>query len=337
MNVDLGGGTCKIAVCEAGEIVEMTAVDVGARILAFDAEGRVERIEAAGRRFADETGFFLAVGDTPDAAGLARMVERMAERLFAIISESSLGAETAALLRLDPLENKRKPDAVTFSGGVAEYIYGRQQQSFGDLGAALAASLLERVKAWGPRIETSDQGIRATVVGASQYTIQVSGATIFVTPHGVLPLRYVPVITPDLELDGDRLDREGIAAAVRVALRRFDLSDGEKAVAVCYRWKGSATFARLDDFCRSITAGLATILARGLPLILVCDGDVGGLLGIHCHAELRLPNPVVSIDGIDLKEFDFIDIGALLASSGAVPVVIKSLVFPASPLRERDC
>jgi len=33
----------------------------------------------------------------------------------------------------------------------------------------------------------SDEGIRATVIGASQYTIQVSGSTIFVAPHSVLP------------------------------------------------------------------------------------------------------------------------------------------------------
>ena len=38
----------------------------------------------------------------------------------------------------------------------------------------------------------------------------------------------------------------------------------------------------------------------------------------------------ISIDGIFLSEFDFIDIGEIIPSSGAVPVVIKSLVFPAS-------
>ncbi|HEY4318184.1 MAG TPA: ethanolamine ammonia-lyase reactivating factor EutA [Herbaspirillum sp.] len=38
----------------------------------------------------------------------------------------------------------------------------------------------------------------------------------------------------------------------------------------------------------------------------------------------------MSIDGIVLKAFDFIDIGAMLETSGAVPVVIKSLVFPTS-------
>ena len=118
--------------------------------------------------------------------------------------------------------------------------------------------------------------------------------------------------------------------AIRTALRRLDLHEGEQAVALCYRWRGSATFRRLDDFCRGVARGLDKQLAQGLPLILVGDGDIGGLVGIHAQEEAKLPNPIVSIDGIVLKEFDFIDIGAMLETSGAVPVVIKSLVFPTS-------
>jgi len=38
----------------------------------------------------------------------------------------------------------------------------------------------------------------------------------------------------------------------------------------------------------------------------------------------------VSVDGLELKEFDYIDIGTMLPTSGAVPVVIKSLIFPTS-------
>ena len=64
--------------------------------------------------------------------------------------------------------------------------------------------------------------------------------------------------------------------------------------------------------------------------MLAGDGDVGGLLGIHLHEELKLKNAVVSIDGLELKDFDYIDIGAMLETSGAVPVVIKSLIFPGS-------
>ena len=101
-------------------------------------------------------------------------------------------------------------------------------------------------------------------------------------------------------------------------------------MAVCYHWQGSATFARLDAFARGIRIGLSALLDRGLTLILVGDGDIGGLVGIHFLEELKLSNAVVSIDGITLNEFDFIDIGAMLDLSGAVPVVIKSLVFPSS-------
>jgi ethanolamine utilization protein EutA len=330
MNVDIGGGTSKIAVCEAGEIVEFTALDIGARIVAFDARGRVNRIEEAARRFADETGLPLKLGSEPDSQGLTRMVERMADRLFEAMSRFPLEERTAALLRLDPLSQARGPDVVTFSGGVSEYVYGREARAFGDLGESLARAILARVRAWGPRVEPSDEGIRATVIGASQYTVQVSGSTIFVAPQSVLPLRNVPVVTPGLPLDDEALAAARIAESVRAALRRLDLEGGEQAIALCYRWKGSATFARLDAFCRGVAEGLAGALARGLPLILVGDGDIGGLIGIHCREEHLLPNAIVSIDGIALKEFDFIDIGALLPASGAVPVVIKSLVFPSS-------
>jgi ethanolamine utilization protein EutA (predicted chaperonin) len=336
MNVDVGGGTSKIAVCEAGELVEATAIDVGARVVAFDSAGRIGRVEEAGRRFAAEAGLALRRGDAPDPSALDRMAERMADRLFEAMSRPVLAAETAALLRLEPLHNARAPDAVTFSGGVSEYVYGREARAFGDLGPRLARAIRARVERWGPRLERSEQGIRATVIGASQYTIQVSGSTIFVSPHEALPLRNVPVIAPALPLDGDALDPAAIAASIAHALRRLDLHDGARPVGLCYRWKGSATFARLDAFCRGVAAGLARLLGRKHPLVLIGDGDVGGLIGIHCREELRIPGAIVSVDGIALKEFDFVDIGALLEASGAVPVVIKSLVFPASAALGRD-
>jgi ethanolamine utilization protein EutA len=176
----------------------------------------------------------------------------------------------------------------------------------------------------------AEQGIRATVVGASQYTVQVSGSTIFVEPAAVLPLRNLPVLTPRLLLAAEELVPADIAAAVREALRQFDALAAGQPVALCYRWEGSATFARLDAFCRGVSEGLAELTGGELPLVLVGDGDVGGLVGIHAHSELRLPNPIVSIDGVTLQAFDFIDVGVLLETSGAVPVVIKSLVFPTS-------
>jgi len=138
------------------------------------------------------------------------------------------------------------------------------------------------------------------------------------------------VIAPDFALAEEPIDSAAVASAIGKALRHLDLADAESPVAIFVPWQGSATFQRLDAFCRGVAKGLGDLLARGLPVVLAGDGDVGGLLGIHFREEMKLANPVVSIDGLELKQFDFIDIGEMLESSGAVPVVIKSLIFPAS-------
>src|SRR5262249_51244629 len=155
------------------------------------------------------------------------------------------------------------------SGGVSEYVYGRETASFGDLGPLLASEIRARVEDWGPRLEKPAEGIRATVIGASQYTTQVSGSTIFVSPMEVLPLRNVPVIAPEMALDEDDLDSARIAAAIKSVLKRLELADGEKPVALFAPWRGSATFARLDAFCHGVVAGLEPVLRHGHPVVLV--------------------------------------------------------------------
>jgi len=120
-----------------------------------------------------------------------------------------------------------------------------------------------------------------------------------------------------------------VAEEIKALLKRHDLADAGLPVAVFVPWRGSATFRRLDAFCQGLTEGLAMILADGHPLVLAGDGDVGGLMGIHLREEMGLDNAIVSVDGLELKQFDYIDIGRMLPQSGAVPVVIKSLIFPA--------
>jgi ethanolamine utilization protein EutA len=145
-----------------------------------------------------------------------------------------------------------------------------------------------------------------------------------------VPVRNVPVVAPDFPLDNDDIDPAAVKSAIGRALARLDLADARQPVAIAFHWDGSATFARLQSFCSGVTEGLEKILAKGFPLILVSDGDIGGILGLHFKEEMDFANPVISIDGIALSEFDYIDIGALIPSSGAVPVVIKSLIFPVS-------
>jgi ethanolamine utilization protein EutA len=252
----------------------------------------------------------------------------MARALFEACGGADMSGTTRDRLRLPALPALPVPDQICFSGGVSEYILGREPRRFGDLGPVLADEIERLMRPWGPTFRFADQGIRATVIGASQYSVQLSGNTIFVDPTSVLPLHNLPVAVLDLSMGDADMAPDVVARAIEAALVRLDLGAARSPVAVFYRWQGPATHARIDAWCAGLQVGMAAYLALGLPLILVGESDVGGLLGLHLKAERILSNPVVSIDGIALRELDFIDIGEILQVSGGVPVVVKSLVFP---------
>ena len=330
LNIDIGGGTSKFAICNNGKVEEVSAIDIGARLVAFNPDGALVRIEDAGRKHAGWAGMKIELGQKIHQDSLRAMVSGMMDKLFAILGPEPISEEVKSLLRLPPLTYRGEIDSVMFSGGVSEFIYNREKTSFGDLGPLIADEIHRRIPALGMLVMEPTERIRATVIGASQYTIQVSGNTIFITPEDAVPVRNVPVVAPEFPLETDELSKDAVRDATLNALRRLDLQYGRQPVAIAFHWQGSATFFRLRAFSRGVVEGLKDVLDRGHPLVLVNDGDVGGIVGLHFQEELRIPNPIISVDGIALNDFDYIDIGALIPSSGSVPVVIKSLIFSAS-------
>jgi ethanolamine utilization protein EutA len=331
LNIDIGGGTSKLALCNNGKVQEVSAVDIGARLVAFDQDGTVVRIEDAGRKHAAWAGINVTLGQKLSQDALRALASGMVDKLFAILKPEPLTEDIQGLLRLPRLNYRGEVDSVMFSGGVSEFIYNREQTSFGDLGPLIADEIHRRMPDLGMLVMEPTARIRATVIGASQYTIQVSGNTIFIAPQDAVPVRNVPVVAPEFALDVDDLSKETVKDATLNALRRLDLLNARQPVAIAFHWQGSATFFRLQSFSQGLVQGLKDILDKGHPLVLVNDGDIGGIVGLHFQEELQIQNSIISIDGIALNDFDYIDIGALIQSSGSVPVVIKSLIFPASP------
>jgi ethanolamine utilization protein EutA len=213
---------------------------------------------------------------------------------------------------------------------VAEYIYGDSAQEYGDLGPAIACALRGKLVSFAEIIERPQAMIRATVIGASQYTMQVSGATIYIGPAGTVPLHNVPVVPTGLDLSVESIDSGMVATMIQRARARQDLNTADRALALAFSWEGSATFRRLEDFCNGVASAMTDLIAAGQPLVLVNQRDVGRLIGAHLREEMAIGVPVVSIDGIQVGALDFIDIGLPVSGIGAVPVVVKSLVFPAS-------
>ncbi len=331
LNIDIGGGTSKFAVCNNGKVQEVSAIDIGARLLAFDPNGAIVRIEEAGRKHAAWAGFNVELGQKVSRAMLKTMVAGMADKLFAMLKPETITGDIQSFLRLPPLTYRGEIDCVMFSGGVSEFIYNREKTTFNDLGPLLAEEIHRRMGDLEMLVLEPAARIRATVIGASQYTVQVSGNTVFISPEDAVPVRNIAVVAPELPLKEDGFTKEAVREATLAALRRLDLLSGRQPAAIAFHWEGSATFFRLQAFSAGIVEGMKEILAKGHPLVLVNDGDIGGIVGLHFQEELQLENPVISIDGISLNDFDFIDIGSLIPSSGSVPVVIKSLIFPASP------
>ena len=68
----------------------------------------------------------------------------------------------------------------------------------------------------------------------------------------------------------------------------------------------------------------------GEPIYLMIDGDIALTLGTILREELAVANDLLILDGIDLRDFDFVDLGRIRYPSNTVPVTIKSLVFATS-------
>jgi ethanolamine utilization protein EutA len=57
------------------------------------------------------------------------------------------------------------------------------------------------------------------------------------------------------------------------------------------------------------------------------DGDVGQTIGRILDRELGIHSHLISVDGVRLKDLDFVDLGEFMNPPGVIPVVIKSLLF----------
>src|SRR6266542_3776899 len=64
MNVDVGGGTSKIAIVQSGKVIDSCAVEVGARLVAMDENGVINRLEDTALKIAKMAGVSLILGGT---------------------------------------------------------------------------------------------------------------------------------------------------------------------------------------------------------------------------------------------------------------------------------
>jgi ethanolamine utilization protein EutA len=331
LNIDIGGGTTKFALVQRGEVIATSSIATGGRLIVEQSGKGIVRLEPPAIEIGRSLGLELTLGGSLSHHDRHRIADRMTDLIVGMIERRTPDALTASLLVTEPWPDAMRDlpiDAITFSGGVSEYLYGRERASYGDLGGDLAHSLEHAIADKRVTLPVWDagQGIRATVIGAAQFSVQISGNTILISDPAKLPLQNLPVIACSFDLSGE-ISGDAVTAAIRNALRQSDIQEGTAPVALSFPWHGDPLHRRMHAVAEGIAAAMPRSLAAGLPLVLLIDGDIGMSLGrILCH-EVAPGADVIAVDGVQLKQFDYVDIGKLIEVTNVVPIIIKSLLF----------
>ena len=314
LNIDIGGGTTKLGLVEGGQCKTTAAVHIGGRLMVVDENFRLVRLDPAGRHHARRAGFDWKLGDTVTSADLDKVADGMAETLVSALAERPMPHDVEHLYLTDPILDFGDIGGMMFSGGVAEYVYAREERDFGDLGKRLGSAIARKI-----------------ALGASEYSVQLSGNTSYISNPGVLlPRRNLQVLQPPYEF-GDEIDAEALGKAIIAHRKAFEVEDAAIDIALAFHWKGSPEFGRIFALAKGIAAGMADHIAQGKPIYVMLDGDIAQTLGAVLREDCKVNSEILVIDGVMLMDFDYIDLGKVRIPSFTVPVTIKSLVFSEDP------
>jgi len=331
LNVDMGGGTTKFSLVENGVVTQTAAINVGARLIAFDDFDVVTRIEDAGRTLMRELGYTVELGKKIMQKEKEELAALMAKVLVELIEREPSSPLAKQLMVTPPFKNYRgldQIDYIVFSGGVSEHVYDRDRTSYGDVGPILGKQVRKYLNKLPKNnvLREPIEGIRATVIGAGEYTVQASGNTSCITDPGLLPVFGLKVVRASLKQGRPVLE------ALKQSLAKFDLTSWTSGLALSLSLDGQMDYKTIRAVAEGIAAILKSSKDNKVPLYLALDLDVAKSLGGILKEELKLDREIIAIDGIEVGDLDYIDIGEPMGITEVIPVTVKSLMFPGTKL-----
>ncbi len=324
LSCDIGGGTSNIAVIKNGQTLSTSCISVGGRLLGVDPKGKIWRIDPPAQMVMQHLGLNYKIGDQIAETDIQRIAATLGKVLFEVITGPATSRLARQLMLTDNLQFPGRIDEYSFSGGVAELMYGGLNH-YDDIGKILA----DQINALTPRlsavvVEPANK-IRATVIGAGAYSLSISGNSCFMDDQIAFPIRNVPVIRVDV--DPSNLSLEYVVGQINAAFRRFDRVEGEDVVALYFKDPVRASYPQLELFARSIEAAHLDSIKKGIPIILIFGTDIACGVGNVIRRETNLKTNLLTLDELVLNEGDWIDIGEPLVGNQVFPVTVKSLVF----------
>lgn len=314
INLDIGGGTTNTVYFDSGTERQTVALDIGGRLVKIDEEGRITYISERICHILETYKIQIAVGDKVELSTLKQLCEKLAQCLLESTGLVPL-TEVTKKLYITDVPKTLPIDALSFSGGVAEYIdcpiLADDYYKHGDIGVLLGEEITKKFRPYKDYIRTAKEKIHATVIGAGSHSLSLSGSTIEVSSKS-LPLKNVPII---------KLNEDNYELLYEHNLRKMELyQDGVVAVGI----KGIRNPAYSE--IGTLADGILRLFEQNKkPIIVLIEEDIAMALGQLLKIKVKHEKEIICLDKIALDQGDYIDIGIPLAS--AVPVVVKTLIY----------
>jgi ethanolamine utilization protein EutA len=343
LNVDVGGGSSKLAIASKGVIHSTSSINIGGRLLGIDKNFKIWRIDGPTEVVMKELNMKYQIGEIISESDVRSIAHEYAKALIEVMRQPANSFIAKKLMMTDDLDFSIPIDEISFSGGVSELIYERRTEQtqvhqqtnnkssipYDDIGWYLAEEILrlmENIKL--PLVEPEHK-IRATVIGAGAFSLSVSGSTCYYDPKIQLPLDNVPVVTINMNfkdiLVGSEVNIRKFKEKVALALSNYNLIEGVDIFALFFNDINYR--ANLSVFAKSLEMALPNSFANKKLVIIVLGFDGAKMLGLTIKKETNLHENIFCLDELFLEDGDWIDIGKPLGESEAFPITIKSLVF----------
>lgn len=324
LHVDIGGGTSNLAIVSNGNILSTACTNVGGRLLGIDKDFKVWRIDGPTFFIMQELSMHYKIGDIIPEEDVRAIAREYAKALIEVMNGPAESRISKELMMTDDLDFSIRIDDISFSGGVAEYIYGVDER-FDDIGVYLATEILSLVKEHNWSVVKPENLIRATVIGAGAFTLSVSGSTCYFDKSIDFPISNVLVVHVNVTTENYR---EGIVEKeIAKAFSKYDMIEGTELVGLYFKDSLFRSYPWLQEFVKSIENALPVSVASKKMIILLFKSDIGKMVGLMVRQETAIQQNLICLDELFLEEGDWIDIGEPLLSGQAFPVTVKSLVF----------
>jgi ethanolamine utilization protein EutA len=319
INIDIGGGTTNIAIFNCGQCEQTFALDIGGRLIRFDEQGRVAYISKRIEFLLKDMNIDIKLGKITELIELKTLCKKLTKCLVEICCLSELGEDTKRLFISEKFE-PFKVDYISFSGGVGEYI-GQAEENIqfedvllhNDIGPLLGATISKEFENYRKMFMTPKEKIRATVIGAGNHSLTISGSTI-TFDKDILPLKNIPIIKLFNENEDIR--------EIYVQEKKKIIMYGNTEIAVSLKGPRSPSYEELKVISDEIIKLFENICG---PIIILLENDFAKALGQVISLNLKNKREIICLDKISTNNGDYIDIG--LPIGNAIPVVIKTLIY----------